>query len=152
MVDNPPAGNQRIIPYLAYADAPAAIEFLCKAYGFEAGMQMEMGDGVLGHAELHLGDNVVFLSTAFAEMGHASPRDLKAVHGQVMIYVDDVDAHYEHARAAGAEIAEEITDQFYGDRNYRTVDPEGHHWIFTQHIRDVSPEELKAAAAGAAGQ
>ena len=69
-----------------------------------------------------------------------------------MIYVDDVDAHYEHARAAGAEIAEEIADQFYGDRNYRTVDPEGHHWIFTQHIRDVSPEELKAAAAGAAGQ
>ena len=152
MVDNPPAGNQRIIPYLAYADAPAAVEFLCKAYGFEAGVQMEMGDGVLGHAELHLGDNVVFLSTAFAEMGHASPKDLAAVHGQVMIYVDDVDAHYEHARAAGAEIAEEIADQFYGDRNYRTVDPEGHHWIFTQHIRDVSPEELKAAAAGAAGQ
>ena len=152
MVDNPPAGNQRIIPYLAYADAPAAVEFLCKAYGFEAGVQMEMGDGVLGHAELHLGDNVVFLSTAFAEMGHASPKDLTAVHGQVMIYVDDVDAHYEHARAAGAEIAEEIADQFYGDRNYRTVDPEGHHWIFSQHIRDVSPEELKAAAAGAAGQ
>ena len=152
MVDNPPAGNQRIIPYLSYADAPAAVEFLCKAYGFEAGVQMEMGDGVLGHAELHLGDNVVFLSTAFAEMGHASPKDLAAVHGQVMIYVDDVDAHYEHARAAGAEIAEEIADQFYGDRNYRTVDPEGHHWIFTQHIRDVSPEELKAAAAGAAGQ
>ena len=152
MVDNPPAGNQRIIPYLAYADAPAAVEFLCKAYGFEAGVQMEMGDGVLGHAELHLGANVVFLSTAFAEMGHASPKDLAAVHGQVMIYVDDVDAHYEHARAAGAEIAEEIADQFYGDRNYRTVDPEGHHWIFTQHIRDVSPEELKAAAAGAAGQ
>lgn len=152
MVDNPPAGNQRIIPYLAYADAPAAVEFLCRAYGFEAGVQMEMGDGVLGHAELHLGDNVVFLSTAFAEMGHASPKDLAAVHGQVMIYVDDVDAHYEHARAAGAEIAEEIADQFYGDRNYRTVDPEGHHWIFTQHVRDVSPEELKAAAAGAAGQ
>ena len=152
MVDNPPADNQRIIPYLSYADAPAAVEFLCRAYGFEAGVQMEMGDGVLGHAELHLGDNVVFLSTAFAEMGHASPKDLAAVHGQVMIYVDDVDAHYEHARAAGAEIAEEIADQFYGDRNYRTVDPEGHHWIFTQHVRDVSPEELKAAAAGAAGQ
>lgn len=152
MVENPPAGNQRIIPYLAYADAPAAVEFLCKAYGFEAGMQMEMGEGVLGHAELHLGDNVVFLSTAFAEMGHASPKDLAGVHAQVMIYVDDVDAHYAHARAAGARIAEELADQFYGDRNYRTVDPEGHHWIFTQHVRDVSPEELKAAAAGAAGQ
>lgn len=145
MVQNPPEGNQRVIPYLAYADAPAAIEYLCDAYGFEAGTQMDMGNGVLGHAELHLQDNVVFLATAFDEMGLASPRSLSAVHGQVMVYVDDVDDHYEHARAAGAEIVEEIADQFYGDRSYRTVDPEGHQWIFTQHIRDVTPEELMAA-------
>lgn len=145
MVQNPPEGNQRVIPYLAYADAPAAIEFLCRAYGFEAGVQMDMGNGVLGHAELHLDDNVVFLSTAFDEVGLASPRSLTAVHSQVMVYVDNVDDHYEHAKAAGAEIVEEIADQFFGDRNYRTVDPEGHQWIFSQHIRDVTPEELAAA-------
>ncbi|MYD73927.1 MAG: glyoxalase/bleomycin resistance/extradiol dioxygenase family protein [Chloroflexi bacterium] len=145
MVQNPPEGNQRVIPYLSYADAPAAIEYLCGAYGFEAGTQMDMGNGVLGHAELHLQDNVVFLSTAFDEMGQASPRSLSAVHSQVMVYVDNVDDHYERARAAGAEIVEEIADQFYGDRSYRTVDPEGHQWIFTQHIRDVTPEELMAA-------
>ena len=147
MVQNPPEGNQRVIPYLAYADAPAAVEFLCRAYGFEAGVQMDMGDGVLGHAELHLDDNVVFLATAFAEIGLASPQNLSAVHGQVMVYVDDVDAHYENARAAGAEIVEEIADQFYGDRSYRTNDPEGHQWVFSQHIRDVTPEEMMAAAA-----
>ena len=147
MVDNPPTGNQRIIPYLVYADAPAAVEFLCNAYGFEAGLLMEMGEGVLGHAELHLGDNVVFLATAFEEMGLASPKNLGGVHAQVMIYVDDVDAHYAHTKAAGAEITEAIADQFYGDRTYRTVDLEGHHWTFSQHIRDVSPEEMKAAAA-----
>ena len=147
MVDNPPNGNQRIIPYLVYADAPAAVEFLCNAYGFEAGLLMEMGEGVLGHAELHLGDNVVFLATAFEEMGLASPKNLGGVHAQVMIYVDDVDAHYAHTKAAGAEITEAIADQFYGDRTYRTVDLEGHHWTFSQHIRDVSPEEMKAAAA-----
>ncbi|MCY3920771.1 MAG: VOC family protein [Chloroflexi bacterium] len=145
MVQNPPEGNQRVIPYLSYADAPAAIEFLCGAYGFEAGTQMDMGNGVLGHAELHLQDNVVFLATAFDEMGLASPSSLSAVHSQVMVYVDNVDDHYEHARAAGAEIVEAIADQFYGDRSYRTVDPEGHQWIFTQHIRDVTPEELMAA-------
>ncbi|MYH16153.1 MAG: glyoxalase/bleomycin resistance/extradiol dioxygenase family protein [Gammaproteobacteria bacterium] len=150
MVDNPPTGNQRIIPYLAYADAPAAVEFLCNAYGFEEGLLMEMGEGVLGHAELHLGDNVVFLATAFEEMGHASPKDLGSVHAQVMVYVDDVDAHYERAKGAGAEITEAIADQFYGDRTYRTVDLEGHHWTFSQHIRDVSPEEMKAAAAAMA--
>jgi len=147
MVQNPPEGNQRVIPYLAYADAPAAVEFLCRVYGFEAGMQIDMGDGVLGHAELRLDDNVVFLSTAFDEIGLASPRNLSAVHGQVMVYVDDVDDHYEQSRAAGAEITEEIADQFYGDRSYRTVDLEGHQWIFTQHIRDVTPEEMAAAMA-----
>ena len=147
MVQNPPEGNQRVIPYLAYADAPAAVEFLCRAYGFEAGVQMDMGDGVLGHAELHLDDNVVFLATAFAEIGLASPQNLSAVHGQVMVYVDNVDDHYENARAAGAEIVEEIADQFYGDRSYRTNDPEGHQWVFSQHIRDVTPEEMMAAAA-----
>lgn len=145
MVQNPPEGNQRVIPYLAYADAPAAIEFLCGAYGFESGVQMDMGNGVLGHAELHLDDHVVFLSTAFDEVGLASPRSLTAVHGQVMVYVDNVDDHYQRAKAAGAEIVEEIADQFYGDRSYRTVDPEGHQWVFTQHIRDVTPEELMAA-------
>ncbi len=150
MVQNPPEGNQRVIPYLAYADAPAAVEFLCRTYGFEAGVQMDMGGGVLGHAELHLDDNVVFLATAFDEIGLTSPRNLSAVHGQVMVYVDDVDEHYENAKAAGAEITEEITDQFYGDRSYRTVDPEGHQWVFTQHIRDVTPEELEAAVAAMA--
>ncbi len=151
-VQNPPEGNQRIIPYLSYADAPAAVEFLCRAYGFEAGMQMEMGGGVLGHAELHLGGNVVFLATAFDEMGQASPSNLAAVHGQVMVYVDDVDAHYERAAAAGAEISEAPADQFYGDRSYRSTDPEGHQWVFSQHIRDVSPEEMAAAAAAMAEQ
>lgn len=146
MVQNPPEGNQRVIPYLAYADAPAAIEFLCGAYGFEAGVQLDMGGGVLGHAELRLGDNVVFLATAFDEIGLASPRNLSAVHGQVMVYVDNVDEHYENARAAGAEIVEEIADQFFGDRNYRTVDLEGHQWVFSQHVRDVTPEEMEAAA------
>lgn len=147
MVQNPPEGNQRVIPYLSYADAPAAVEFLSAAFGFEAGMQMEMGEGVLGHAELHLGDNVLMLASAFPEMGQASPQDLAALHSQVMVYVDDVDAHFAQASAAGATILEEPTDQFYGDRSYRAADPEGHHWVFTQHIRDVSPEEMIAAAA-----
>lgn len=147
MVQNPPEGNQRIIPYLSYADAPAAVEFLSTAFGFETGMTMEMGEGVLGHAELHLGDNVLMLSSAFEEMGQASPQNLSGHHGQVMVYVDDVDAHHSRAAAAGATILEEPTDQFYGDRSYRAVDPEGHHWVFTQHIRDVSPEEMQAAAA-----
>ncbi len=57
--------------------------------------------------------------------------------------MDDVDGHYERAKAAGAKIVEELADQFYGDRRYRAEDPEGHQWAFGQHVRDVPPEELK---------
>ena len=142
MATNPPEGSQRIIPYLTYADAPAAIEFLCKAFGFEERFRMPMPDGRLGHAELSYAGNVLMLASAFPEMGLASPKDLEALHTQVTIYVDDVDAHHERARSAGATITAEPEDQFYGDRNYRAVDPEGHRWIFTCHVRDVAPEDM----------
>ena len=57
------------------------------------------------------------------------------------VYVDGVDAHFEHARAAGAEILAEPADQEYGDRRYAATDPEGHHWFFAQHVRDVDPAD-----------
>ena len=149
MPQNPPAGTQRIIPYLAYADAPAAIEFICKAFGFEERMRMPMPDGRVGHAEVGYQDNIVMLASVFSEMGFASPKDLPAIPSQILCYVDDVDAHCERARGAGANIAEEPKDQMYGDRTYRVVDPGGHHWHFHTHIRDVSPEEMMAAAENA---
>lgn len=136
-----PTGTQRIIPYLAYDDAPGAIDFLCKAFGFEERFRFAMPDGRLGHAELAYGDNVLFLASAYPEMGHVSPCGLGGVHSQITCYVDDVDAHYERAKAAGATIAAEPEDQFYGDRNYRALDPEGHRWVFSTHVRDVPPEE-----------
>jgi uncharacterized glyoxalase superfamily protein PhnB len=79
-------------------------------------------------------------------MGFASPKDLPALPCQVVCYVDDVDAHCARAREAGANITEEVKDQVYGDRTYRVVDPEGHHWHFHTHVRDVSPEEMMAAS------
>ena len=143
MPKNPPDGYQRIIPYILYEDAPAAIDFLCKAYGFEEKFRMPTPDGKIGHAEVSYGDNVVMLATAVSEMGHDSPKNLPARHSSILCYVDDVDAHYERAKEAGATIAGEPEDQFYGDRMYRTVDPEGHHWFFSTHVKDVSPEDLQ---------
>ena len=104
MATNPPQETQRIIPYLAYADAPAAIEFLCKAFGFEERYRLPMPDGRLGHAELAYRGNVVMLASTFPEMGFASPKDLEGIHTQVTCYVDDVDAHYARARSAGARM------------------------------------------------
>ena len=148
MVQNPPPNVQRIVPNLAYEDAPAAIEFLCRAFGFNEEMRMEMPDGRLGHAELTLHGDTLMLASAFPEAGLGSPKDLPHLHAQVSIYVDDVDAHHEAAVAAGAEIMEPPMDMFWGDRIYRAVDPEGHRWMFQQHVRDVPPEQMATALGG----
>ncbi len=147
MVQNPPEGTQRILPYLNYADPKPVIEFLINAFGFEQGLLLDMPDGSVGHCELQMNGETLMLSSEFPEGGLSSPKSLGGVHATVLVYVDDVDAHFEHARAAGAEIVEEPTDQFYGDRTYRALDPEGVGWEFHQHVRDVTPEEMAAALA-----
>jgi len=133
MVQNPTEGYQRMIPYLLYEDAPAAIAFLDKAFGFKEKFRFAMDDGNVGHAEVEYKDNVVMLATATDAMGHKSPKSLPAKHGFVMVYVDDVDAHYEQAKAAGAKITKELEDQFYGDRTYGADDLEGH-WARTRNL------------------
>ena len=143
MAKNPPEGVQRVIPYLLYEDAPAAIEFLCKTFGFEERFRMPQPDGSIGHAEIGFQGNIVMLATRVKEMGHETPRNLPARHSMVLCYVDDVDAHYARAKAAGAKITAELEDQFYGDRTYRATDIEGHEWNFHTHVRDVAPEDMK---------
>ena len=135
-----PPGNQRIIPMLVYADAPAALDFLSHAFGFEERYRMEMVDGRIGHAEIGYQDNIVMLASEFGEMGLASPRDMPTRHGQVLCYVDDVDAHYRNAMAAGATVVAAPEDQDYGNRMYRAVDPEGHRWIFSMPIADKASD------------
>jgi len=147
MAQTPPAGTQRIIPYLVYQDAPAAIEFLCKTFGFEERYRLPMQDGRLGHAELSYQGNVLMLASVYPEMGLASPRELPALHASIVCYVDDVDGHHAQAKAAGATITAEPEDQFYGDRTYRAVDCEGNHWSFHTHVRDVAPEDMKPPVA-----
>lgn len=130
MPQNPPDGVQRLIPMLVYADAPAAIDFLCAAFGFEERNRYEMPDGRIGHAELGLGTDVVMLASEYPEFGLASPRKLPALNAQVFCWVDDIDAHHARAREAGAIIATAPEPQGYGARTYRALDPEGHRWLF----------------------
>jgi uncharacterized glyoxalase superfamily protein PhnB len=115
---------------LAYADAAAAIEFLTRAFGFEVRFRMDLPDGSVGHAELGLGDGVVMLASEWPAGGVVSPLQLPALHAQVYVRVEDVDAHFARARAEGATIAAEPADQEYGERSYRAIDPEGQRWIF----------------------
>lgn len=141
---NLPPNTQRIIPYLSYRNGKSAIDFLAKAFGFEVRMVMPgPGESVM-HAELGLGAAVVYLGTP---PGYDPKRANKDRNAAVLVYVDDVDAHYARAKQAGAKIDQEPTDQFYGDRTYNAIDPEGQMWFFHTHVRDVSPEEMQAAMA-----
>jgi PhnB protein len=119
---------------IVYEDAPAALEFLTRAFGFEERFRMDMPDGSVGHAEVGLGDGVVMLASEWQAGGVVSPLRLPALHAQIHVMVDDVDAHFSRARAAGATIASEPADQEYGMRSYRAIDPEGHRWIFASEL------------------
>lgn len=141
MTQNPPAGTQRIVPYLYYADGAQALGFLCDAFGFEERLRVPREDGSIMHAEAGFQDNVVMLGTPVDASGRPD-LDGRAQHSSVMCYVDDVDAHYARARAAGATIERELADQPYGDRTYSAVDPEGHVWHFATHVRDVDMSEM----------
>jgi PhnB protein len=134
------SGAQRIFPMLSYADAARAIDFLCAAFGFEEQFRMPMPDGSIGHAELSLHGHTVMLASAWVPAGMASPRDLTSVHGQLYCVVDDVDAHFERARARGAVVVAEPTDQPHGARTYRAVDPEGHRWVFGSPLAPAGVE------------
>lgn len=133
-----------IVPMLAYTDAPAALAFLCDAFGFTEDYRMQMPDGRIGHAELTLGEARLNLASVYEEMGFCAARDAGGTYSQLQVEIDDVDAHYAHAKSRGAVVTAPPEDQPYGGRMYRAVDPEGHRWIFTTPTT-LSPEAIKAA-------
>ena len=143
MPANPPENMPRITPYLLYEDVVAALEWLARAFGFRERMRISDANGKITHAEMELADGVVMMGHPGPD--YKSPKRLGGVTQMQYIYVDEVDKHFTRAKDAGAKILAEPKDQFYGDRTYSAEDPEGHHWYFAQHVRDVSPEDLKPA-------
>jgi uncharacterized glyoxalase superfamily protein PhnB len=141
---NPPENTPRITPYLLYENVSGAIDWLTSAFGFVERMRVPGLDGKTAHAEMRLADGVIMMGCPGPE--YQNPKRLGHVTQNLYVYVDDVDAHFERARKAGAKILEEPKDQFYGDRRYGAVDPEGHHWYFAQHVRDVPPQDIEASA------
>ena len=142
MPKNPPENTPRVTPYLYYQDVGAALRFLADAFGFREKLRMTGPDGKIAHAEMTLGDGLVMMGCPGAE--YQNPKRLGQTTQSLYVYVDDVDAHCARAKKAGARIVDEPADQFYGDRRYGAEDPEGHHWYFATHVRDVAPEDLKA--------
>jgi uncharacterized glyoxalase superfamily protein PhnB len=119
----------QIIPYLFYRDIPAALDFLTRAFGFKEEMRHGTPSGEM-HAEASLQDQVVMMGQGGTSQGLKTPSDVGAATMGVFVYIDDVDRHYEAAKAAGAEIVHPPKDADYG-RNYWANDPEGHPWFFT---------------------
>ena len=133
MPGQPKVTRATVIPALRYAEARAAVNWLCKAFGFEAKAVYEGEGGVVEHAELTFGNGMIMLGSARdTEYGRLTraPRGVGGVTSSVYLVVDDADAHYARAKAAGAEIVIELTTQDYGGRDYTCRDPEGHVWTF----------------------
>ena len=122
----------RIIPALRYRNGAAAIDWLCAAFGFERKMVVPADGGRVAHAELTLGNGMIMLGDVETEYGRlvAAPEKGRPVTQGIYVVVDDVDAHYARAKAAGAEIAIDIKTQDYGGRDYTARDFEGHVWTF----------------------
>ena len=135
-----PVRRPTIIPQLPYADIRAALMFLERAFGFREipASRMEGADGVIHHSLVEFGDGMIGIGTQGAH-GAVSPHRGGIESQYISVYVDDVDAHYQRAAAAGARIATGLRDYFWSDgghRTYEALDPEGHRWRFHQWIRE----------------
>ena len=124
------ANFARMIPVLTYQDIPAAHDFLVQAFGFTGGGVSRDAAGQAVHGEVRAGDATIWLHRVTREHGLDSPLAADAANAGLFLYVDDVDAHYERARAAGARIDAQPVDQPYGQREYGARDLEGHRWWF----------------------
>lgn len=133
---------QTITPYLLYEDVEKALAFLSQAFGFEEVLRYADSGGYISHAEMRKGDGSIMLGDPGNE--YRNPKRLGAATVQIYLEVDDVDAAYERAKAGGAEIIEEPSDQEYGDRRFGARDPEGHSWWFAQRVREVAPADWGA--------
>lgn len=147
-----PDGYPRLIPYLCVDDAAAAIDFLVKVFGATERMRVPMPDGHIGHAEVTIGDGLIMLSDEYPEMNVVGPKTIGGTAVTIMVYVEDADATFAKAVAAGAAAERPVETHFYGDRSGMFVDPFGHRWNVSTNVEDVSPDELARRSAEMFGE
>lgn len=127
-----------ILPHIHYQNLPEAIGWLSRVFNFRE--RYRYGDGPQG-AQVIAGRAAIQLRQAH---GQRSPAQLGYGTQSLTVFIDDVDLHHAHAKAAGAKILEEPHETVYGEYQYGVEDLDGHHWLFSRHARDVSPEEWGA--------
>jgi PhnB protein len=138
-----PDGYHTVTPYLIVKGAGEAIEFYKKAFGAEELFRMPGPDGRgVMHAEIRIGDSVIMLADEFPDRGYLSPLARGGATSSLLLYVEDVDASFARAIAAGATEKMPVSDMFWGDRYGQVSDPFGHDWSIATHKEDVAPEDM----------
>jgi PhnB protein len=138
-----PDGYHTLTPFLTVRDAVRAIEFYKAAFGAKERGVMKAPDGKVMHAELMIGDSIIMLSDEFPEFGSVSPQAIGGSATGLHIYLDNVDAAFDQAVKAGAQVEMPVMDQFWGDRYGKLKDPFGHKWSIGTHVKDLSMDEMK---------
>jgi uncharacterized glyoxalase superfamily protein PhnB len=125
---------QTIFPILRYNDARSAIRWLCATFGFVEVFSVPESGPMIRHAQLRCGTNIIMLGSIRPDDGMTSPQVLGIATQGLCVYVDDVDAHFERARSAGADLKDPPKDTDFGSREYYVRDLEGHIWAFSMSL------------------
>jgi uncharacterized glyoxalase superfamily protein PhnB len=141
MIKNRSVPPDTLLPHVIYGDVAEALAWLTKTFGFSE--HYRYGDPAEpSGAQMHLGNAWIMLRRAREDC--ASPAQLGYGTQSLTVFVEDVEAHFQRAKSAGAKIVEELHETEYGERQYGAVDLDGHHWLFSRHARDVSPSDWGA--------
>jgi PhnB protein len=146
-----PDVRHTITVHLVCRDAARAADWYVQALGAEERGRVPVPDGRFMQIELRFGDSTVMIADEFPEMGVVSPLAVGGVYSTLSIHSEDVDALWQLALEAGAEVFQPLQDMFWGDRHGEIIDPFGHKWALAQHVRDVPADEIRAAAAAMFG-
>ena len=144
MVKPIPDGMHTVTPHLIVENASAALEFYAKAFGAVELSRLPGPEGKLMHASFRIGNSVLFMADAFPQWGSFGPAALKGTSVTIHLYVEDSDAVFAQAVAAGCTVKMPITDMFWGDRYGLVIDPFGHAWSVATHKQDLTPAEIEA--------
>jgi PhnB protein len=144
-----PDGYHAVTPYLVVKGAAGALDYYRRVFGAVELLRMDGPDGRVGHAEIRIGDSPVMLADEAPEVDARSPESYGGAAVSLLIYVEDVDATFRRALAAGGKELRPIKDQFYGDRSGTLRDPHGHVWTIATHKEDVAPDEMRRRAEAA---
>lgn len=147
MIANRSLPTDTVLPHVMYQDLIEAIAWLTRTFGFRE--HYRYGHPISG-AQIYIGKSVVMLKQAKA--GNASPAQLGYGTQSLTVFVEDIEAHFQRSKSAGARIVEDLHETVYGELQYGVQDLDGHHWLFSRHARDLSPDDWGATISESPGK